>query len=368
LKKFAKLTGKDGALEVHSQNHYHIEAVEAAQDFLRTFQNPEKNVANQVDSQRARQVKENCERLEIAYQNVVWLGRQNWALRGHREGSKKTLDDPETFQNEGNFRELLKFQKSCGDEAVKNHLATATPRNMLTSDIVQKDLIDCIGKDIIEQILERIAKCKFYCVLFDETTDISHISQLSFALRYVHIENEEIKGIREDFIYFVDAREKIAKKNKTANAEEEPDQDALPNVNVDSDDADSESAEENVTDKRVTVDSANATETEEGDCEDKLAGEKLASVVVATMEDCKLNPKHCVANDADGCIVNTSEDKGAIPGIQETAVNADRNCLNHCLNLSLTKSSTVPAVRKAMALMKETGSFFFEARQRNTDA
>jgi len=40
-------------------------------------------------------------------------------------------------------------------------------------------------------------------------------------------------------------------------------------------------------------------------------------------------------------------------------VNAIRcSCINHCLNVSLTRSSKVPAVRRAMALIRVTGSFF----------
>ncbi|KAK3915755.1 52 kDa repressor of the inhibitor of the protein kinase [Frankliniella fusca] len=62
-----------------------------------------------------------------------------------------------------------------------------------------------------------------------------------------------------------------------------------------------------------------------------------------------LNPNYCVGIGADGCSVNTSENVGAIQEIQKTAVNAVRApCQNHILNLSISKASVVPAVKKAV--------------------
>ena len=50
LCSYAKLLGKDGDLESHSKNQYHIAAVQAAFDYLRTYQNPAKEVINQLNS------------------------------------------------------------------------------------------------------------------------------------------------------------------------------------------------------------------------------------------------------------------------------------------------------------------------------
>ena len=49
-------------------------------------------------------------------ETVVFCGRQNIPLRGHRDYSR--LDDPQDFQtdeNKGNFRALLRFGISAGD-------------------------------------------------------------------------------------------------------------------------------------------------------------------------------------------------------------------------------------------------------------
>jgi len=61
------------------------------------------------------------------------------------------------------------------------------------------ELIQCCGKEVLDIILKRIKLAKFYCVIFDETTDVSHTSQLSLSIRYIY---ENI--VREDFVGFVD--------------------------------------------------------------------------------------------------------------------------------------------------------------------
>jgi hypothetical protein len=54
--------------------------------------------------------------------------------------------------------------------------------------------------EISEKILTNVRASRYYSILFDETTDVSHLSQLSLTLRYVYDGN-----IHEDFVSFVDA-------------------------------------------------------------------------------------------------------------------------------------------------------------------
>jgi len=44
LQKFSKLTGKDGVLSVYNNNKYHLNAVIAGKDFLKTYSCPKKQV------------------------------------------------------------------------------------------------------------------------------------------------------------------------------------------------------------------------------------------------------------------------------------------------------------------------------------
>lgn len=63
LTKFKDLTGKDGDLQNHKRSLYHKNCIDIAKNFLKTYKSPDKEVVNQVSSERLRQVTENCERL-----------------------------------------------------------------------------------------------------------------------------------------------------------------------------------------------------------------------------------------------------------------------------------------------------------------
>jgi hypothetical protein len=51
--------------------------------------------------------------------------------------------------------------------------------------LTQNQLIEVIGEVVREVILSRIKKRKYFSVIFDDTTIVSTISQLSLVLNYV---------------------------------------------------------------------------------------------------------------------------------------------------------------------------------------
>lgn len=66
----------------------------------------------------------------------------------------------------------------------------------------------------------------------------------------------------------------------------------------------------------------------------------------------------------DGCATVKSEVPGAIVTIQEEVVNAiHAPCFNHALNLSISRSSRVKAVKNAVAAMQECLLHDVEANQ-----
>lgn len=77
---FAKLDGQDGTLNMHTRNKYHHNAVKSGKIFLQTYLCPEKDIINQVCSQRVKQIKEKCERLRPIIESLIFCGRQNIAL------------------------------------------------------------------------------------------------------------------------------------------------------------------------------------------------------------------------------------------------------------------------------------------------
>lgn len=124
LTKFSKLSGKDGILESHARTDYHKLAFKKSQDFLNVYKNPSCDVMNQIQNDRKLQVLENRERLIPIIKTIIFHGRQNIPLRGHRDdGFLYKVDEGESLiNNDGNFRALLRFRIDSGDKVLENHI------------------------------------------------------------------------------------------------------------------------------------------------------------------------------------------------------------------------------------------------------
>lgn len=317
LQKYAKLLGKDGDLEVHSRNHYHVTCVQIADNFMITFKNPQKEVINLINTERKKQVEENRNRLKPIVESIIFLGRQNIPLRGHRDHGNFFENDLEknSIVNKGNFRELLHYRINSGDSILETHLKTTHSKATYISPVVQNELIDCCRIIITEIILKEIKESKFYSVIFDETTDLSHSSQMSLVLRYIH------KGVvKENFIAFIDCHAYV-----------------------------------------YNTDTIN-----ENNLEPKLNGEILGDTVISLLQKFDLDLKYCVGIGTDGCSVMVSLVRGAVQKIQSHAKNAIHcPCANHALNLSISKSSSVQSIRNSVGIMKEIIEFFNCSSKRN---
>lgn len=84
LKKFAKLLGKDGYLETHDNNLYQKNCVLNGKQFLKSYNNPELEVVNQINSQRLKQIKENRSTLKPIIESLIFLGGKycfTWSSR-----------------------------------------------------------------------------------------------------------------------------------------------------------------------------------------------------------------------------------------------------------------------------------------------
>ena len=121
------------------------------------------------------------------------------------------------MKNEGNFRELLKLLAQRGDGVLKKHLEKSPQNAMYTSNTMQNDLNQCVSKRFQDRILERIRSCKVYSIMFDETTDLSHPSIMTFPVRYVDDSNGS-HIIREDFLDFADTYEFLADQQRRPEA------------------------------------------------------------------------------------------------------------------------------------------------------
>lgn len=214
------------------------------------------------------------------------------------------------MRNDGCFRALLRFRIDAGDVKLEEHLKNTGARTTYISKNVANELITCCGQQILSEIVSKINQCRFYSIIFDETTDISNTSQLSLSARFVCEDH-----IEERFLGFFDLH-KINYGN--------PEAEAMDTV-----------------------------------IEPKITGTLLGQTVINQIKQIGLDLTDCVGIGCDNCTVNMSEVKGAAQEIQKSAPSARIcPCLNHSLNLVLSRSLNVRAVKNSLGVVQEIVTFF----------
>lgn len=135
-------------------------------------------------------------------ETIIFLARCGIPLRGHRDSGRiscpASCADVEVDQ--GNFRALLQFTASSGDEVLAHHLAMAPANASYVSPRIQADIIGSVGHIILREIVDEINEAGYFFVLADETTNVAGHEQLTVVIRYVFENN-----IREQFIRFARA-------------------------------------------------------------------------------------------------------------------------------------------------------------------
>jgi hypothetical protein len=133
----------------------------------------------------------------------ITCGRQNIALRCHRDDAQHYIDKDNT--NPGNFIEILKYGARCGN--VIDLLFKDCPSNQTyRSKTIQNEIIEICGELITENLVKEIKKAKYFSVLADEATDSSSVEQLAIVLRFV----DDTLKIREEFLGFVSCRDGLS--------------------------------------------------------------------------------------------------------------------------------------------------------------
>ncbi|CAN7944287.1 unnamed protein product [Ixodes hexagonus] len=107
--------------KAHSESEYHKTAVLDADNFVQAVQG--ESVKERMDSAARVQRQTNRKKLMSITEVVLFCGRQDIALRGHRDAGPLTREDP--LENDGNFRALVRLKIRSGDDLLRDHLETA---------------------------------------------------------------------------------------------------------------------------------------------------------------------------------------------------------------------------------------------------
>ena len=185
----------------HADCQYHQDAVVACDAFIDRMSGREESVVVQLSRGLREAIQKNREKLHSIVETIVLCGCQNIALRGHHDSSTDTEGIESGERNHGNFWALLNFRISAGDNVLRDHLRTAPRNATYTSPDIQNLIINILGDQIRDKILDKVRNSLSYTLIADEVTDCSNKEQLCIVLRYVELESNSIK---EDLVTFLE--------------------------------------------------------------------------------------------------------------------------------------------------------------------
>ena len=134
-------------------------------------------------------------RKEIAYNrqilvpiidSIIFCGRTNTFLRGHRDDAQYHPNIGEYSDGRvGNFIELINFAVRRDENVLENHLQNHQKNASYISKTSQNKLISCCGQVITDTLISEVKNSKYFSILADEACDSAVKEQLSLVLRYV---------------------------------------------------------------------------------------------------------------------------------------------------------------------------------------
>ncbi|CAF0782449.1 unnamed protein product [Adineta steineri] len=290
------------SLKSHIASHFHQNSTMVMDNFIRTYKDPSLSILSLLDKNRMEKINHNKSILTSIIKIIITCSRQNIPLRGHRDESidavRKTVNMIDSHSG-SNFIAFLKQRIDSGDEILREHLEHGPKNALYTSPSVQNEIIDCIHKHILNEILHRVENCLF-SIIVDETTDTSTVEQLSLSLRYY---DNKTNDIREDFLAFIE-----------------------------------------------TV---------------SCTGETIADIIVDYLTTHKLLLDNCIGQGYDGGSNMAGIYRGCQAFIKKKCPDAEYyHCSNHCLNLALVDSCSIPQIRNMMGTIKEIINFFKNSPKR----
>ena len=191
-KPFRVWNKKSEKTKEHINSLYHQKCMELADNLKHTIEHPQMAITSQIDARKAANIERNRSILKSLASAVLFCGRQCIALRGDTE----RIDKP---GNPGNFLALLKLL-ATHDDVLRNHLQAPAMRNATyISPRTQNDLIEVMGEQIFQGIVDDVNASPFYSILADEVTS-HNVEHLAVCIRFLDCKQ---KDIREEFLTFV---------------------------------------------------------------------------------------------------------------------------------------------------------------------
>lgn len=155
-------------MDGHAGNKYHADATHAALCFIQSIERPEGNIDVRLNSRLLENIHDNRHILRCCAEAILLCGRQCIALRGD-------VEKVDAQGNPGNLLAILKDIASHSD-VLRKHLEEPRQSNAIyLSPHTQNELIDIIGKNIIQKsLLEEVKQARFFSIMVDEVTSFQY--------------------------------------------------------------------------------------------------------------------------------------------------------------------------------------------------
>ena len=187
--------------KTHREQPSHLAAIAKCSSFMDVEDTGMPDITQQMLDHQGKMAQENAEKLKAILDVIIFCGKQNISLRGHRNEDWRPGSDEKPDGNPGNFLALLHFRSEAGDASISRpfHVIGGAGRPVLyTSPEIQNELIACCGDVMREELLREVRKAPFFAVLADEAVDSANIEQMPIVLRFVDTDLQ----VREEFIGF----------------------------------------------------------------------------------------------------------------------------------------------------------------------
>lgn len=316
LTDFSDLTGTNGVLNKHEASNFHRLCAQRADDFLLRSDDSANDVRNLQVEERRSQVMKNRAALKPIVETLLLAGRQNMALRGHRDSGPIATDGSEPEINDGNFRALLRYRMR-GDQILKSHLENARKHATYISKDIQNELLQQAAKLIKVSISEDVAKSSFWSVLADETQDKAKREQLVITVRYIMENDQNEMTVHEDPVAVLDL-----------------------------------------------INDIKAHQESECHTEVKLSGAAIGQSILRVIQNFRLDMQYLVGQGYDGAAAMASVRVGVAAEVLKQAPRADYyHCMMHALNLVASQAVRVYEIRHCMDIIQEICTFFKHAKR-----
>ena len=273
------------------------------------------SVAKKVSEQYDEEIIRNRAALNSLIETIKFCGIQNLSLRGHRDSGTVKPNGEFPEENDGSFRMLLRFRIKSGDTMLQNHLRDSGLKTQYTSWRFLNETLNIISNMIKESISKAVNLASVWCIMADETTDLSNREQLVIVVRYC-TETSGKYVVVEDPICLLDVFEELRGKVDTN--------------------------------------------------EIRMSGANISKVILDKVKALDLPMAHLIAQSYDGAASMSSERVGVAAKVREVSPLAQYfHCVNHGLNLATTKVNQVAIVRNALGTMENIITFITNGAKRD---